>query len=135
MVQLFDSVQVTNLISLEGHISVEHGVETDSCTPDVDGEALITHVLNNFRSYVGRGAALLEKEFVFLNSATYSEITDLDISMAVKQNIVKLYITVRDTVLVEIGDALHDLLEHKLSILFSELSSLAHVVEKVATRA
>lgn len=53
--------------------------------------------------------------------------------MTVQQNIIKLNVSVGNSVVVEVGDTLHDLLEHKPSVLLAELPTLSHVVEQVTS--
>ena len=67
LVELFDSVQVANLISLERYIAIKHCIQTNSCAPYVNWKALVPHVFYNFWSYIGRSSTLLKQYFVLFN--------------------------------------------------------------------
>lgn len=132
LVELLDCVEVADLVRLERHVAVQHGVEADACAPDVHWKAFVPHVLDDFRRDVRRGAALLEQYLLLLDLPTHAEVTNLDVTVPVEQDVVKLDIAVRHFVLVQVGNALHDLLEHKLGVLLAQLPPLSHVVEQVS---
>lgn len=58
-----EGVQVLHVVGLEGHRSVEHGVEHHSRTPDVCFEARVALVSDDLRCYVCRGPALFSHNF------------------------------------------------------------------------
>ncbi len=55
--------------------------------------------------------------------------------MSIKQDVVQFDVSVDHPVVVQVGNSLHDLLEHELGILLAELPALANVIEEVTTRA
>ena len=132
LVELLDSAEVADLVGLEGHIPVEHRIQADARRPNVDREALVPHVLHDFRSDVRWCSALLEQQLILFSPSTHAEVTDLDVSVAVEQDVIKFDVSVGNSVVVQVGDALHDLLEHKPGVLLAELPTLSHVVEQVA---
>ena len=133
--QLFNCVQVADLVRLERHVAVQHRVEADASAPDVDREALVAHVLHDLRCDVRRRATLLEQQLVDLDLLADAEVAYLDVAVAVQQDVVELDVTVRDAILVQVGDALHDLPEDELGVLLTELTALAHVVQEVSAGA
>jgi len=133
LVQLLHRAEISNLVGFERHVSVKHSIQADSCAPDVYREALVPHVLHDLWCDVGRGAALFEEQFVLFDLPTNSEVTDLDVAMAVQQDVVQLDVTMGDLLVVQVGDTFHDLAEHELSIFLSQLPALADVVEEVTS--
>ena len=55
--------------------------------------------------------------------------------MAIKQDVVKLNVSVDHSVVVQVGYAFHDLLEYEFGIFFAKLPALADVVKEVTSRA
>jgi hypothetical protein len=63
----------------EGHCPEEHGVEDNTCAPDVGLEAFVAFTFEDFGGDVGWGAALLGLKMVFvLDQFGNSEITDFN---------------------------------------------------------
>ena len=111
--------QVSNLVRLEWHVSIEDGVKANTGRPDVYWETLIANFLHDLGGNVGRSTALLEQKLVLVNAATDTEVANFDVTHAIEQNIVKLDVPVHDTDRVHVGDTLHNLLEEVLGVLLS----------------
>ena len=134
LVELLYGVEVADLVCLEWHVAVEHCVEADAGAPYVYGEALVSHVLNNLWCYVGWCATLLEEDLLFFYLPANSEVANLDISMTIKQYIVKFDVAVSHLILMEVRYAFHDLFEDEFSILLTQFSPLPDVVQQIAAR-
>ena len=63
-----------------------------------------------------------------VNATTHSEVSNLDIAMAIEQDVVQFDVSVHDANLVHVCDALHNLLEKILGASFRQFSPFAHIV-------
>ena len=128
-------VQIAHLIRLEGYIPVQHGIKADSGRPYIDWVSLVAEFPHNLRSNVSGCSALLEENLIVNDFAGDTEVCDLYVTVAIKQDVVQFNVSVDDPVVVQVCNALHDLLEHEFGVLLAELPALADVIEEVAARA
>ena len=136
LIELLHGVEVADLVSLERHVAVEHGVEADAGAPDVHRESLVAHVLDDFRGDVRRRTALLEEDLLLLDLSADTEVSDLDVAVPVQQDVVKLDVAVHDELaLMNVVEAGDHLLEQVLGIVFLELTTLSNVAEQIASLA
>ena len=133
LIQLLDGVEISNLICFERNVSIKHCIQTNSGAPNIYWESFIAHIFYNFWCNISWSTTLFKKYFILIYFAGNSEVTYFNVAMAVQQNIIKLDISVSNLVLMKIGDALNYLLKHKFCVFFRELSTLAHIIEKVTT--
>ena len=124
--------QITDLVSFERHVAIQDSVEADTCRPNVNGQALVADLLDNFRGYVGRGATLLKQELFVLDAPTHSEVPNLDVAVTIEENVVQFDVTMDDADRMHVSDTLHYLLDEVFSILLGQLTALSHVIEEVA---
>ena len=103
--------QVSNLIRFERHIAIEDSVKAHTSRPDVDRQTFITNFLNDLRCDVSWSAALLKQKFLALHATTDAEIANLDVALAIEEDIVEFDVSMNDANLVHVCNALHDLLE------------------------
>jgi len=77
-----------NACSFERHGSIQHSEEHHSCAPQVHVEAVTVLVLQNFRSDISRGSALLTHLHTRLRLLTDTEISDFHGTFTIKQDVV-----------------------------------------------
>ena len=89
------SVQIVHGVRLERDRAVEHGVQHDPCTPDIRLEPVVALVSQDLGSDVGRGATLLgHLLFQGLDHSRDAEVGDLDVAVAVQEDVVQLDVSV-----------------------------------------
>ena len=128
-------IQVTHLVSLKGDVAVEHGIQAYTRRPNVNWVTLVAKFSHDLGGDIGRGTALLKKYLVVNDLAGDTEISNLNIPVAVEKDVVQLDVSVYNAIVMEVSDTLHYLLENKFSVFFAELPSFSDVVEKVAAGA
>ena len=80
--------------------------------------SFVALIYNNLWGKVSRGSTLLLNHLTFLDDLTHTEITDFNSFFSIKQNIVKLDISVNNTPAMDMGQTIHDLFENELRIAF-----------------
>ena len=90
-------VQFLHTRGLEGNRTYEHSIETDSSRPNIDFEAFITFVFQDFGGYVGWSTTLLCHPVGFcLELPAHTKISNLDTSICIEKYVVKFYVPVYD---------------------------------------
>ena len=128
-------VEIAHLIRFKGDVPIEHGIKADTSRPYINWVALVAELPHNLRGDVGGGSALLEEDLIINNFARDTEVCDLNVTVAIKQDVVQFDVSVDHPVVMEVGDALHDLLEYELGVFLAQLPALADVVKEIAARA
>ena len=89
-----DFLQLGHIVGLEGHSTVEHGVEDYASRPDVDFEAKVALVAQDLWSNVGGSSALLGHFLTLFDYFPDSKVADLHLTVRIEQDVVKLNISV-----------------------------------------
>lgn len=104
-----------------------------SCTPNINSEAFVSLIKQDFRCDVGWSPALV---FDFLSSfhdLTDSKVTNLNMSECIKQNVVELDISMKNAIEMAVVKPTCNLQKHELSQWFFKSASLSHVIEKITS--
>jgi len=80
-------VQVLHICALEWNVSIKHSIEYDASTPHIYSPSIIALLCNDFRSDIGRSAALVVESCTWLNLLPNSKISNLDVAMVIKQDV------------------------------------------------
>ena len=134
----FDCVmQLFHCRSPEWYSSYQHHVEADTCAPHVRFETFVTSASYYFWSYVRRSSALFLHEFFFgVNLPRDSKVANLDSTRLIKQNIIKLNISMHNKLLcVDIVEPFNHHLEQKLGVILLQFPSFSHIAEQISTLA
>ena len=86
-------MKLVHTSSLERHGAIQHGVEDDSCAPEVNAKGVSVFVSQDLWCYVCRSSALVAHFDARSGLLAYSKISDFDLSFAVQQNIVQFDVT------------------------------------------
>jgi hypothetical protein len=79
------SIQIFHLVSFEGHIPIEHRIQTDPSTPNVHWKPYVADFSHDLGRHIGWGPALVEKELIsILDLSAYTEVANFDSPLAVK---------------------------------------------------
>lgn len=121
-------------LGLKRHSSIQHRIQEDSETPNINEESFITFIDNNFRGEVGRGAALLLNYLSFLDNFADTKVAYFDALLAVKQNVVELDVSVDDRPAMDVCKPVQYLFENELAVgLFQRTSLLDQPQQITAT--
>ena len=124
--------KIVKLVSGQRHVSVQHTIQADTCGPYVDLEAFVAIFIHDLRSDIGRSATLLVECLFRLDAPANAEVTDLDVTVAVQQDVVKFEVAVHDPLPVHVEDAEHNLLENELYLSLFEPAALLDILEKIS---
>ena len=128
-------MKVLHVVRLEWHCAVKHREKHDTSAPQVRFESLVTFVLDDLGRDVGRRSTLLVHGLPGLDCLRHTEVGNFDAALSIKQNIVKLYVTVQNFLAVDVANTLNNLLEKHLRGGFVELLSFADEVKHVTASA
>ena len=88
-------------LCLEGNCTVKHGKEDNACAPEIYIQT-VASVSKNLRRDISRSATLLTHNLVRLDLPGYTEICDFHVAFAVKEDVVKLNISMGDMLRVNV---------------------------------
>ena len=130
-------MQLFHCRSSERYSSYQHHVEADACAPHVRFEAFVASASYNFWSYVRWSSTLfLHVLFIRVDLPRDTKITNFDSSRLIKQNIIKLDISMHNEFLrVDIIKSFNHHLEQKLGVILLQLPSFPHIAEQISALA
>ena len=113
-------MQIFQIRCFKGNCSAQHRIKENTQGPNVDEEAFIAFVDDDFRGEVGWGSALFLYDLTLFDYLTDTKITDLDSLLTIKQNIIQFDITMNNTSAMDMSQSISDLLKNEFSITFLE---------------
>ena len=125
--------KIVKLVSGQRHVPMQHAIQADTCGPYVDLEAFVAIFVHDLRSDIGRSATLLVECLVRLDAPANAEVTDLDVTVTVQQDVVKFEVAMHDPLPVHVEHSEHDLLENELYLSLFEPAALLYILEKIST--
>jgi len=132
---LDEAVELIHVVGLEGHRTVQHGVEKYAETPHVHKKPLVAFVSDQFWGNVSWGATLLFHNLPFPSNFRNSEITEFNPTFSIKQNIVKLDVPVEHRSTMAVSETVNNLFEDVLNVGLGEgVYTLDEVKEVAAVR-
>ena len=120
-------MQVLHVSPFERDISIEHGEEYYSCAPHINCPSIIALLCYDFRRYVSRCAALIIEDLARFHSLSYSEISYLDVSLVIEEDVLQFDVSMKNVFRMNVADSFNNLFEKILCENFIQLASLADI--------
>ena len=89
-------MQILHIISFERDSAEQEGKQDHTCAPQVSLESLVALVSDDLWGNVCRRSTLLEHKFALFDGLGDAEVSDLDVALSIKQNVVQFDISVQD---------------------------------------
>jgi hypothetical protein len=122
-------VEEGDVVISEGQCTDDEGIEYNSAGPDIDGGALILAFADNFWGGVVKTSTGSFKEFPIFHKVRESEITNFDEIVGVHKDILRLEITMSDTVAMDVLHTVDNLSKIEAGLFLSYLLVLHTLVE------
>jgi len=97
-------VEVRGLWILKWEVTADHSVEDDPTAPYISSESMVSLTSNHLRGCVARGSTGCLKRSSLLIHVTETEIDDLEGEIVIKEEILRLKISMADSTLVDVLD-------------------------------
>ena len=98
LTKLLYLAEISDLVSFERDVAVQHSIQADACAPYVHREPFVPHILHYFWSYVGWSSALLKQNLILLNLLRNSKVSNLDVPVAIQEYVIQLDISMSNFV-------------------------------------
>jgi len=119
--------------SFEWNCTVKHGKQNNSCAPQVDAKAVSVLVFEDLGSNICRCSALLFHLGSRYTLLADTKVCNLDRTLAVKQDVIQLDVSVANMLRMNILETINNLFEYLFSIWLLESSSLSDIIKQITS--
>lgn len=127
-------MKIRHRVCFKRNCAIKHCKKNNSYTPNISLETIVALVSQNLRSNICRSSTLLN-HFLFsrLDYSWHAKICNFNISMTIKQNVIKFNISMNYIHWVNMLNSFNDLFEDELCNIFLQFTSFSNIVQKIST--